>query len=137
MTGELVSIKNIFQIWIPDAYAISIEENQIIVSNDIEGCGAISITYYRVPDQYHFELKEELVDFSKSIHPNVDVENVICTTEYCRGSMVVGQTYWIVAVKFNSNVAIFSSYNCLLAEMEVEKITIERILLSIDIFPNN
>lgn len=124
-----------FTIDLLNEYSFEETDNMLAIYKN-NGVGAVHISYYFIPVDYDFQIKNEMFDFIQSIDKCISIPShlVNCQEAYCTCNFLDGKdNYWSVWVIFSNNKAIFVSYNCDLADMRQENIDIERMVDSIEV----
>jgi hypothetical protein len=112
-----------FSLSVPLEYDCVDENDEVVIFNEENGRGSITISSYVVPSEYHFDLKAELLDFR--VEKNLVSGDRIWTDFIFKGK------YWLISVIFRNNVAVFASYNSVDLEGNDELDIIKKIIDSI------
>ncbi|MFN7688066.1 MAG: hypothetical protein ACK5OP_10075 [Sphingobacteriales bacterium] len=120
-----------FSLSVPLEYDCVDENDEVVIFNEENGRGSITISSYVVPSEYHFDLKAELLDFINSIDPDVRVEKNLVSGDRIWTDFIFKGKYWLISVIFRNNVAVFASYNSVDLEGNDELDIIKKIIDSI------
>ena len=134
MSETVVSPNNIYEITLTDGYVLEENKNVIAIYNEKHGVGAINITSYQIPDDYDFNIEEELRDFATSVDNSIDGKTLQIKRNGCTSSEFMSkERYWRIWVFFRKPQVIFVSYNCNKEEKNNEIDKINEIVQSLKI----
>jgi len=113
MAETIISPNNVYELTLPDGYKLEENEEAVIVYNEGNGSGAINITSYQIPDDYVFDIEEELRDFVSSVDNNINAQTLQITSNgYAYSEITTQGRFWKIWTFFKSPNAVFASYNC-------------------------
>jgi hypothetical protein len=134
MSNMVISPNKVYEIKLEDGYSFEEKNEAIVIFNEQNGYGAISITSYQIPAEYEFDKEKELKDFAVSINEKVNSQTLHVTINgHASSEFITNGEYWKIWTFFKNNYAVFGSYNCLENERGYEIGNINRIMQSLKI----
>ena len=134
MSDTFKSPNKIYELSLLDGYVLEESESTINIFNKVNGYGAISITSYKIPEDYDFNIQQELKDFAASVDKNINNKELRITIDgYASSEFVIKDKYWKIWTFFKNHYAVFASYNCDGKEKNNEIDDIDRIMQSLKI----
>lgn len=113
MPYKILSPNDIYEIVICDGYILEEGEKNVFIFDRTKGYGAISLTNYKIPEDYDFKVDKELQDFAFSIAGNINRQDLkVVRGEFSFGEFIIKGKYWKIWVFLKNRHAVFASYNC-------------------------
>jgi hypothetical protein len=134
MSDMVISPNKVFEIALDDAYVLEGSEGTVTIFNEVYGCGTVSITSYKIPEDYDFDMEKELKDFAVSVDKNIDNQTLqVKINSYASSEFITKDKYWKVWTFLKNYYAVFASYNCDEKDRNNEIDSINRMLQSLKI----
>jgi hypothetical protein len=133
MAETIISSNGVYKLVLPEGYVLEENEQGTIVYNEQTGNGALNITSYRIPDDYSFDIEDELRDLVSSIDTTINSRVLpVKKNGFACCEFTTQDRFWKVWTFFKNQNAVFISYNC--NEEEKEEINnIDKIITSLKI----
>ena len=134
MIESTISLNNIYEIKLPKGYLINVDKEITTIYNEENGKGAISITTYKIPIEFFFDINVELRDFANSIDKNLNTQNLLLTVnQYAYSEFITEHKFWKIFVFFKNQNAVFMTYNCEIEHKNYEMNEVNNIAESLKI----